>query len=481
MEHLNKEVALKLGLTKPEAADRPIKVIQFGEGGFLRAFVDWTFQKLNEKGLFNGNVAVVQPLAKGRVDDLRAQDNLYTVVLKGILDGKTVQSETLVDSIGKTVKVYDEWDRYLALADDPATQIIISNTTEAGIAIDDADTVQMTPPNGYPAKLAHLLKRRFDKGLPGFLIVPCELIADNGKALHDALIEVSHRFGFGDDFIKWIDSDNTFVSTLVDRIVPGFPAAEADQLWKDINYQDDLLDKAEPFYSWVIAGDKAAQAKVDELIPAKKLGINLITTDDVQPYRERKVYLLNCQHTSLAQIARLEGISTVGDAMNDETMRSFVLGEMNEEVIPVLTLPADELKTFASQVIERFANPFNEHRLDSIGLNSVSKYSVRILPIVKRNVEQRGSLPKRLVLALAALLYTYGGFADGKVNIDDSPEVQELCLKLAKNDSYVHDALASAELWGEDLTAIAGLEDLVKQDFEAIGKDGIASLVQGLA
>jgi tagaturonate reductase len=481
MDHLNRQTAIKLGLTEEQAAKRPIKIIQFGEGGFLRAFVDWTVQELNNRNLFNGNIAIVQPLQEGKVDVLRQQDHLYTVVLQGISEGKTVQSQTLVDSIGQSVKVYDEWERYLQLADNPETQIIISNTTEAGIVIDDADTAQMCPPNGFPAKLVHLLKRRYDKHLPGFLIVPCELIADNGKALHDAVIEVSRRFGFDEEFVKWIDSENTFVSTLVDRIVPGYPAAEAESIFKTIGYEDDLLDKAEPFYSWVIAGDEQAQKKVDELLPAKKIGLNLVTTDDLQPYRERKVYLLNCQHTSLAQIARLQGIETVGDSMKDSTMRSFVLREMNEEVIPVLTLPEDELKAFASHVIERFSNPFNEHRLDSIGLNSVSKYSVRILPMVKRNVDRRGSLPKRLVLALAALLYTYGGFAQGKVDVDDSPEVMDMLSSLAHKDSYVHDALACVQLWGEDLTRIDGLEALVAQDFNAIGSKGIASLVRDLA
>ncbi|WEV58718.1 tagaturonate reductase [Bifidobacterium sp. ESL0728] len=481
MDTLNRKLAIERGLTNEKAQSRPIKIIQFGEGGFLRAFVDWTVQQLNNNGLFNGNVAIVQPMPNGRVDNLRQQDNLYTVVLQGILDGKKILSNTLVDSIGTTVKPFGEWQEYLKLADNPDTKIIISNTTEAGIAVTENDTVDMAPPQGYPAKLAQLLKRRYDDGLPGFLIIPCELIADNGKALRKAVITMSRQFGFSDDFITWIEQENTFVSTLVDRIVPGYPAAQAESLWEQIGYRDDMIDKAEPFYSWVIAGDKKAQELVDELIPARRLGINLILTDDVQPYRERKVYLLNGPHTTLAQVARLAGMSTVGETMEDKTMHSFILKEMNEEIIPVLTLPKDELETFASQVLERFSNPFNEHKLDSIGLNSVSKYAVRLLPLVTANTQKRGKLPERIVLALAALLYTYGGFAQGKVNIKDDQAVVDTLAALAKNNTYVHDALSSSKLWGQDLTRIDGLEQLVEKDLQGIVDNGIETLVKSLA
>ncbi|WEV53275.1 tagaturonate reductase [Bifidobacterium sp. ESL0704] len=481
MDTLNRKMAIERGLTSEKAQSRPIKVIQFGEGGFLRAFVDWTFQQLNNNGLFNGNVAIVQPMPSGRVDNLRRQDNLYTVVLQGILDGKKVLSNTLIDSIGATVKVNDEWQSYLELADNPEAKIIISNTTEAGIAVTENDTADMTPPQGYPAKLALLLKRRYDDGLPGFLLIPCELIADNGKALREAVVTMSRQFGFGADFIKWVEQENTFVSTLVDRIVPGYPAAQAESLFEQIGYRDDMLDKAEPFYSWVIAGDEKARKMVDELIPARKLGINLILTDDVQPYRERKVYLLNGPHTTLAQVARLEGMSTVGETMDDETMHSFVLKEMNEEIIPVLSLPKNELETFASQVLERFSNPYNEHKLDSIGLNSVSKYAVRLLPLVTANAEKTGRLPQRIVLALAALLYTYGGFAQGKVAIKDDADVTDTLVALAKNSTYIHDALAQSKLWGQDLTRIKGLEELVEKDFEGIRASGIEALVAKLA
>ncbi|MCI1984499.1 MAG: tagaturonate reductase [Bifidobacteriaceae bacterium] len=491
MEKLNAAIALEKQLTTQKALSRPIKVIQFGEGNFLRAFVDWTIQQLNNHDLFDGNVAIVQPLPQGRVKDLEAQDRLYTVVLEGLLGGKEIRSRELIDSVGKTVAVYDDWEGFLALADNPEARVIVSNTTEAGIALDDSDTVTSTPPKSYPAKLAHLLKRRYDKHLPGFLIIPCELIANNGVALKHALVQTAKRFGWGDDFVAWLDEENTFVSTLVDRIVPGYPRDDAEALWNEVGYEDDNLVKAEPFYLWVVAGDEAAQRTVQEVLPAQKLGINLVTTDAVQPYRERKVYLLNGPHTTLAQVARLSGFRTVGSAMKDPVMRAFIKNEMQEEIIPVLSLPKEELETFAHQVVERFDNPFIEHSLDSIGLNSASKFAVRLLPLLKANAEQRGVLPPRIVLALASLLYIYGGFSSRaassgeaslpEVAVQDSAEVAAQFAKAAGNESFVHDALAFDSVWGSDLNEIAGLQEAVEADFQEMRSHGIQALVERLA
>lgn len=479
MEKLNARIALEKHLTTQQALHRPIKVIQFGEGNFLRAFVDWTIQQLNNHDLFNGNVAIVQPLPQGRVKELEEQDRLYTVVLEGLLAGKEVRSRELVDSVSKTVCVYDDWAGFLALADNPEARVIVSNTTEAGIALDDADTATGAPPTSFPAKLAHLLKRRYDNHLPGFLIIPCELIANNGVALKNAVVQTARDFGWGADFAAWIDEGNTFVSTLVDRIVPGYPRDDAGELWNELGYRDDNLVKAEPFYLWVVAGSEAAQREVREVLPAQELGINLVTTDAVQPYRERKVFLLNGPHTTLAQVARLAGFRTVGSAMKDPTMRSFIEHEMREEIIPVLTLPADELKTFAQQVVERFDNPFIEHSLDSIGLNSASKFAVRLLPLLKVNAEQRGVLPRRIVLALASLLYIYGGFSE--VRVQDSAEIAALFKEAASTASYVREALAFDAVWGSDLNEIEGLRDAVEMDFREIRSHGVKGLVERLA
>ncbi|KAB8292665.1 tagaturonate reductase [Bifidobacterium avesanii] len=482
MEKLNVNVAIERGLTTADAANRPIKLIQFGEGNFLRAFVDWIVQQLNNNGLFNGNVAIVQPLPFGRVAELEKQNNLYTVILEGLKNGREVQSREVIDSVGKTVDPYQDFDAYLALADDPNTQIIISNTTEAGIALSDEDSADAKPAKSYPGKLAQLLKRRFDKGLPGFLIVPCELIADNGVALKKCLEETAEKFGYGEDFVKWLDEENTFVSTLVDRIVPGFPRDNAEALWDELGYRDDNMVKAEPFLLWAVAGSKEAQAKVDELIPAKRLGIDLVTADAVQPYRERKVYLLNGPHTTMAQVARLAGFTTVGEVMNDPTMRSFIEKEMHEDIIPVLTLPEDELNAFADAVCERYSNPFVKHALDSIGLNSVSKFTARLLPLVTANVEAGRGLPKRIVLALSALLATYGGLAEQPVNINDSDDVvARIQDAAADRATFVTNALGDASLWGSDLNGIEGLTEAVEANVAAIEQDGIQPLIDALA
>lgn len=480
-KQLNRQAAIARHLTDDQSFDRPIKVIQFGEGNFLRAFVDWIVQKMNENGIFDGNVAIVQPIAHGRIRELEAQDRLYTVILEGLQDGKEVRGKDVVDSIGKTVSVYDNWLDFLALANNPDTKIIISNTTEAGIALDDRDTVDMTPPNSYPAKLAHLLKRRYDSGLPGFLIVPCELIEDNGKSLHDAVMETAHRFGWEGDFTEWLERENTFVSTLVDRIVPGFPQKDAEKIWEELGYRDDNMVKAEPFLLWVIAGNEQALRLVRTLIPADKLGIDIITTSDIRPYRDRKVYLLNGPHTTMAQIARLAGFRTVGAVMRDTTMRSFIDKEMHEEIIPVLTLPEDELNVFADKVVERFENPFIEHSLDSIALNSVSKFTARLLPIIERTADANRSLPRRIVLALAGLLYIYAGEAPETITVTDADDVIAAFRRASVRSDYVSVILAQAELWGTDLTRIEGLVKAVDVDLHAIRQGEINQRIAELA
>ncbi|MCH9275103.1 tagaturonate reductase [Bifidobacterium amazonense] len=489
---LNAPYAIAHGLTTREAAARPIRIIQFGEGNFLRGFVDWMVQLLNDREpSFDGNVAIVQPLAGGRVTALEAQDRLYTVLLDGMLGGRDVQSRTVVDSIGATVNPYEDWERFLALADDPAASVIVSNTTEAGIALDDRDAPGMTPPASFPAKLTLLLERRWKRGLPGFLLLPCELIEANGDALRDAVVKCARRFALPDGFIAWVERDNVFASTLVDRITPGFPRDDAEAIWKKLGYRDDNMVKAEPFASWVIAGDERVLRTVRERFPVDRLGTEAgaVLVPDVRPYRERKVRLLNAPHTTMALVARLAGFATVGDVVADPRMRSFIEREMSEEIIPVLSLPADELRTFAGQVIERFANPHMRHELDSIALNSAAKYAARVLPIVLENVRLGRGLPRRAVLALAGLLAVYGGFAPVDVAIADVPETLERfrSAAAAAGDThgdvraYVGTVLADRALWPEDLTTIDGLADLVADDVAAIANGRMQRLIDQLA
>ncbi len=481
MEQLCTGVARELGLSDDCASTRPIRVIQFGEGNFLRAFVDWAIQRMNTCGQFDGNVVIVQPLPEGRIRELERQNRLYTVLLEGIKDGKRVRSREVVDSIGATVDVYTDWQGYLALADNPDTRIIVSNTTEAGIAISDEDAPDQCPPKSFPAKLVHLLKRRYDAQLPGFLIIPCELIADNGDALRDCLIRTARRFGWDDDFIAWIDRENTFVCTLVDRIVPGFPRDDAEALWNELGYRDENMVKAEPFFQWVIAGDSDARRRVRELLSTDGTGVDITVCGDVRPYRQRKVFLLNGPHTTMALVARLTGLNTVGAVMADDMMRSFIEREMREEIVPVLTLPVQELDSFVAAVLERFANPFVEHALDSIALNSVAKFRARLLPVLHQHVACGRGVPKRIVLALAALIAEYAGMTDTPVSIVDDDDAVRRLSQVTGDRSSVCDVLRDSNLWGEDLTLIEGVCDVVVDNVAAIARGDIMRLISELA
>lgn len=452
---------------------RPTRIIQFGEGNFLRGFVDWQLQKMNDAGVFDGGVAVVQPLPSGRVAELETQDRLYTVLIEGMQDGQPVASHDIVTAINRAVDPYRDWDGFLALAENPDTTIIISNTTEAGIAVDPTDTGESAPPKGFPAKLTHLLRRRFQANLPGFLILPCELIDDNGPALRKAVLECASRFAWEDDFAHWVETENQFCATLVDRITPGYPANRAEALWQEWGYEDTLIVKTEPFMLWAIQGS----ASIEQLWPAAKAGLNVVITDDLAAYHDQKVYLLNAPHTTIAQLARLAGLETVGQAVADTGFAAFVESQMDEEIIPTLSLPRPVLQAFAAQVLQRFANPSIEHRLADIALNSASKFVSRLLPIIKANLTDGRGLPPRTCLALAGLLSIYFG-RGGNVVAADLPAVT---TAFAAADGSVPTVLADASLWGEDLTAIPGLAQLVGDDLAKIESDGVRTLVRGLS
>ena len=453
------------------APRRPTRIIQFGEGNFLRGFVDWQVQKMNDAGVFDGGVAIVQPLPTGRVAEFAQQDGLYTVLIEGIEDGQPVARHDIVTVINQTVNPYSDWEGFLALADNPDAAIIVSNTTEAGIAVDPSDDATTVPPHSFPAKLAYLLARRFAAGLPGFLILPCELIDDNGPALKTAVLACVQQLGLGDDVAAWIEASNQFCSTLVDRITPGYPANRAEALWAEWGYEDTLIVKTEPFMLWAIQGP----ASVAQAWPAAKAGLNVVVTDDLHPYHDQKVYLLNAPHTTIAQLARLAGLQTVGQTMADADFAAFVKAQMDDEIIPVLTLPKPTLEAFAAQVLQRFANPSIEHRLADIALNSVAKFVARVLPIIKANLAAGRGLPPRACLALAGLIAIYSG-RGGDVTPADVPEV----LAAFKADGDVTAVLADAGLWGEDLTKVPGLAQLVAEDLAAIETDGVEKLVGGL-
>ncbi len=462
-----------LGNWKAASPERPVRIIQVGEGNFLRAFIAPEVQRLNELTDFDGGIAIVQPRPGGHVAELEAQDRLFTVHLEGLEKGQPVTGSEVMTSVVRTVSPYTDWNAFLALADEPTARIVVSNTTEAGIALDPRDTATSGVPFGFPAKLARLMERRFAAGLPGFVVIPCELIDNNGSVLRESVLECAHAFGFGAELVEWIVTQNTFCSSLVDRIVPGFPTDRAEQIWRELGYEDDQLVCAEPFLFWAIQGP----AWVEDILPLHEADPRVIFTDDITPYRGRKVSLLNGPHTTLGSLARNAGFDTVGEAMDDPAMSRFLRAEMREEIIPVVDLPVDELETFADQVEDRFRNPFVHHSLEAIALNAIAKFRVRLLPLIHSTLEAGRALPRRIVLALAGLLWTYSGQAPAR-----PVDVEDVIARFAHvlEPGGVVAVLADTDLWGEDLTTVPELADLVAADVAVLAKRGVPAALADL-
>ena len=413
---------------------RPEKVIQFGEGGFLRGFADWMLQALNEKTDFCGSVVVVQPIKEGMCDLLSSQNCVYTHLIRGVEGVK----KSVIDVISRCVKPYDNYDEYLALANNPDFRFIISNTTEAGICYDDEDMLDTYPAKTFPAKLTQLLFKRFELGLEGFIVLPCELIDRNGDNLKKAVLQYAERWNLGDGFVSWINERNHFCNTLVDRINTGYPKGEDI----DLGYEDKMLNTSEFFHLWVIEADCDIEAE----LPFSKANLNVIVTKDaLEMYRTRKVRILNGAHTSLVAYALLEGFDTVKSCMDNKTMRAHAEKCIFEEIIPTLDLPKNELEEYAKNVLERFSNPYIKHYWSSIVLNSVSKFKVRVLPSILEYIKRFDKMPETLIFSFAKLIELY------KTDMtNDDKAVTEFMKK-----STVKEILANASLWDTDLSFIA--------------------------
>ena len=413
---------------------RTERVIQFGEGGFLRGFVDWMLQKMCDNGSFDGSVVVVQPIEQGMCDLLTSQNCLYTHVIRGV-EGV---DKTLVDVISRCVKPYDNFEDYLALADQPDMRFVVSNTTEAGIVFSNEDKITDAPPKTFPAKVTLLLKRRFENKLPGFIFLPCELIDRNGDNLKKAILSYADLWSLGDGFKAWVEKENIFCNTLVDRINTGYPKDED----MGLGYEDKMVNTSEFFHLWVIETD----ADIEKELPFSKAGLNVIVTPDkLEMYRTRKVRILNGAHTSLVPYALLSGLDTVKSCIDNETMNAHLRKCVFDEIIPTLDLPADELKSYADSVLERFANPYIKHYLSSIALNSVSKFKVRVLPSILEYKKRFGKYPETLIFAFAKLIEFYRTDMT-----NDDPDV----VKFMKT-ATVEEILANTDLWGEDLSDMA--------------------------
>jgi len=420
--------------TKPERTE---KVIQFGEGGFLRGFVDWIIQITNENSDFNAGVVVVQPIEKGMCKVLEAQNCVYTHIMRGMKDGAPTVDKKIVDVISRTVEPYADFNAYLALAENPDFRFVVSNTTESGIVFSDEDTIEAAPAVTFPAKVTLLLKKRFDLGLKGFIFLPCELIDKNGATLKKYVIKYAEKWNFGADFINWVEKENIFCNTLVDRIVTGYPRDEKI----DLGYEDNMVNTSELFHLWVIEGPQS----ITEEFPFDKAGLNIIVTDDLERYRTRKVRILNGAHTSMIPYAMLLGVETVGDCMEHEVLSAFVKKCVYDEIIPTLDLTVEELTEYADNVFERFKNPFIKHLCASISLNSVSKFKVRVLPSILEYIKRKNQMPDALLTSFAKLIEFYK---------TDMPNDDEKVMAFMKSAS-VEEILKNKELWDEDLSFLA--------------------------
>ncbi len=465
----------------------PLKVMQFGGGNFLRAFVDWMVQVLNEETGFQGGIAIIKPTERGDYSELKSQEGLFTVVLDGISEGKLIAEKKQVAAVQEVINCYSEWQAYLDLAKSETIRFIVSNTTEAGIKFNPQDTKGDAPPKEFPAKLTYWLYHRFlyFKGSPdkGCILLPCELIENNGEALKKAVLQYADHWKLEEAFTHWIKTANHFCSTLVDRIVSGYPNDRAESIQNALGYQDGLLVAGEYYHSWVIQGPEILR---DEL-PFAKTGLNVSFVDDLAPYREMKVRILNGAHTSMVPVGYLAGIRFVKDVMEDDIVGHFVETLLLEEAAKTLNFPDSVKHRFVQDVLDRFRNPLLRHQLISIALNSTSKFVARLLPTLKDYHSAHGQLPERIVFGLAAMIVLYRGtWAGAEIDLRDDPSTLEFFRILWKKlDSgqlsrtdFTKEILENTSVWGEDLTQIHGLTHSVAKSIEAIGTVGIRQALE---
>ncbi|MCH4035014.1 MAG: tagaturonate reductase [Lachnospiraceae bacterium] len=487
-QKLNYDVLKKSGYTGYIKESAPVKVLQFGEGNFLRAFVDYWFDMSNEKADWNGKVALVQPISQGLTGLINEQQGLYTLYLRGSENGQPVNNKRVISVVDACYNPYDaaDWEkiRQIAVSDD--LEYMASNTTEAGITYDPSCKMTDCPPASFPAKVTVLLYERFKAGKPGIVFLSCELIDANGQELKKDVLKHAKDWNLGDDFASYIENDCLFCSTLVDRIVPGRirDPKEVEELTKENGYEDALLDVGEVFGVWYIEGPKALEDK----LPFKKAGLNVHVVPEVAPYKKRKVRILNGAHTGFVLGAYLAGQDIVRDCMHNETIHAFMNKILYDEVIPILPLDKADCEHFAAAVTDRFNNPFVDHLLMSISLNSTSKWKARDLPSLLEYFEKFGKLPQALCMGFAAYIAFYSTDlqrreADALVakrakgneyRIQDDAWVLDFywAHKDADDKTLVHDVLSNEKMWDQDLTKIAGLEDTVYADLEKIRKDG---------
>lgn len=456
----------------------PIKILQFGQGNFMRGFFDWQIDLLNERTGLNAGVVIVRPRGGSAAPLLDVQDGLFTVLINGLDEtGAPVAQQRVITCVEREIDPATMYGDYLALAANPDLRFIVSNTTEAGIVTNDSDRFGDTPPSTFPAKLTQFLFARFDAfdgaADKGLILLPCELIDQNGPALKAAVLHFARLWQLDPGFAAWLDDACTFCSTLVDRIVTGKPAAV------DLPYDDQFVVAAEYYYLFVIEGPASVAAE----LKLANSGLNIHLVDDIKPYKQRKVGILNGGHTALVPVALLAGLESVGEAVDDAQVGAWLRAAIDQEIIPSLPMERAGLEAFAQDVILRFRNPAIHHKLASIALNSWSKFAARIMPQIVRYTELHdGALPQRLVTALAATLLLYRG---GVVPLADDPvtlawfsdawhQVDAGQLTQAR---LVSGWLACERIWGRDLNQVNGLADAVTSAIALIDSDGMRAVM----
>ena len=488
MQLLNKE------MTHP--IDRPVRVCQFGEGNFLRAFVDYMVDIANEKGLFDGSIVLIKPIEYGTTERFHKQDCQYTLQLRGRVKGEPYVETRQITSVKDIVSPFEDYEKYINVAKIPTLRFVVSNTTEAGIVFNENDRFEEKKNISYPGKLTQFLLTRYtefngahDKGL---VMLPVELIDDNGINLKKCVMEYIALWKLDDSFKQWVEDDCIFTSTLVDRIVTGYPRADAEKIWNDLGYEDDCLDTAEPFALWVIesAKDISREWPMDKALEGKE-GMSVIFTDNQKPYKQRKVRILNGAHTSFVLASYLKGNDFVNQSMKDPIINQFMEKTIHEEVIPTLSLPREDCEAFATAVTDRFNNPFIQHSLLAISLNSVSKWRARCMPSLLGYVEKFNKLPEHLTFSIAALMAFYSSTEMGEGCLKgtrgtDTYEIKDdqAVLDFFKENSpkptaeFVHNYLSNTDFHGQDLTKVPGLEAKVTEYLDAIRTSGMEKTLE---
>lgn len=456
------------------------KVIQFGEGNFLRCFFDWQLDIINKNTDLNAGVAVVRPIDFDAVPLLDIQDGLYTAIIRGIDErGEVVKDYTVISSINREIPIYKNFQEYLQLAHNPEMRFIVSNTTEAGIAFSAEDRYEDTPQSTFPGKLTRLMHERFvvfnGDMTKGFILMPCELIDYNGEELRKMVLKYAELWNLGEDFKNWLINGNIWCSTLVDRIVTGYPRGEKEELTKELGYEDGFITTGEYFYLFVIQGPKDILTRELKL---EGLNLNILIVDDLKPYKMRKVGILNGAHTAMVPVSYLYGIDTVREAMENDDIRNFIELAIDEEIIPALDMDEKELKEFKEAVIDRFKNPYVKHMLMDISLNSMAKYKSRILPQVLETYKRTGKLPKRLLFSLAALIRFYKGVRENgdTIQLRDDRHHLDMYEDLWQENNYeniVKYVLGLKSHWDIDLNSVDGMAELVTKYLENIDKNGV--------